>query len=146
MSEGLTITRTFAAPRGLVYAAWTRPEQFSVWFGTDAVEVPLDTLTMDVRVGGGWTAVMHLPDGTLIPWVGEYTEVDQPAHLAFTLANDPAQPAREIVTVDLVELDDGTRMTMSQTGGNLSEEQYAQTVIGYNGFFDSLERVLTTLD
>lgn len=56
MSDGLTITRTFAASRELVYGAWTRPEHFSVWFGTEAVPVPLDTLSMDVRVGGAWNA------------------------------------------------------------------------------------------
>ena len=110
MTDGLTITRTFAASRELVYAAWTRPEHFSVWFGTEAVDVPLDTLSMDVRVGGAWTAVMHLPDGNAIHWV-----------------------------------DGGTEMTLTQTGGNLTEEQYAQTVIGYNGFFDAMDRLLAAL-
>jgi uncharacterized protein YndB with AHSA1/START domain len=142
MTDGLTITRTFAASRALVYAAWTRPEHFSVWFGTEAVDVPLDTLSMDMRVGGGWNAVMHLPDGGKIHWVGEYTEVDPPARLAFTMTDDPSNPSREPVTVVLAEVDGGTEMTLTQTGGHLTEEQYAQTVIGYNGFFDAMEKLL----
>jgi uncharacterized protein YndB with AHSA1/START domain len=142
MTDGLTITRTFAASRELVYAAWTRPEHFSVWFGTDAVDVPLDTLSMDVRVGGAWNAVMHLPDGATIQWVGEYTEVDPPRRLAFTMSDDPSSPSREPVTVVLAEVDGGTEMTLTQTGGNLTEEQYAQTVIGYQGFFDAMEKLL----
>jgi uncharacterized protein YndB with AHSA1/START domain len=142
VTEGLTITRTFAAPRELVYAAWTRPEHFSVWFGTEAVDVPLDTLSMDVRVGGRWQAVMHLPDGNTIDWAGEYTEVDPPQRLAFTMTDNPSSPAREPVTVVLAEVDGGTEMTLTQTGGNLTEEQYAQTVIGYNGFFDAMEKLL----
>ena len=142
MTDGLTITRTFAASRELVYAAWTRPEQFSVWFGTEAVDVPLDTLSMDVRVGGEWNAVMHLPDGSTIQWHGEYTEVDPPERLAFTMTDDPSSDAREPVTVVLAEVDAGTEMTLTQTGGNLTEEQYAQTVIGYNGFFDVMEKLL----
>lgn len=142
MTDGLTITRTFAAPRELVYAAWTLPEHFSVWFGTEAVEVPLETLSMDVRVGGTWNAVMHLPDGSTIHWNGEYTEVDPPERLAFTMSDDPSSDAREPVTVVLAEVAGGTEMTLTQTGGNLTEEQYAQTVIGYNGFFDAMEKLL----
>jgi hypothetical protein len=34
---------------------------------------------------------------------------------------------------------------LTQTGGNLTKEQYAQTVIGYNGFFDAMEKLLATL-
>jgi uncharacterized protein YndB with AHSA1/START domain len=144
MTDGLTITRTFAASRELVYAAWTQPEHFSVWFGTEAVDVPLETVSMDVRVGGDWTAVMHLPGGDTIHWRGEYTEVDPPERLAFTMTDDPSRDAREPVTVVLVEVDGGTEMTLTQTGGNLTQDQYAHTVIGYNGFFDAMEKLLAT--
>jgi uncharacterized protein YndB with AHSA1/START domain len=142
MNDAMTITRTFPASRELVYAAWTRPEHFSVWFGTEAVRVPLDTLSMDVRVGGLWNAVMHLPDGNTIHWHGEYTEVDPPQRLAFTMSDDPSSDSREAVTVVLAEVDGGTQMTLTQNGGNLTEEQYAQTVIGYQGFFDAMEKLL----
>lgn len=142
MTDGLTITRTFAASRELVYSMWTRPEHFSVWFGTDAVDVPLDTLSLDVRVGGAWTAVMHLPDGNTIDWHGKYTEVDPPERLAFTMDDDPSSDSVEPVIVVLAEVDGGTEMTITQTGDGLTEEQLAQTVIGYNGFFDVMEKLL----
>ncbi|KGJ72057.1 hypothetical protein GY21_17965 [Cryobacterium roopkundense] len=142
MTAGITVTRRFAASPDRAYALWTDPEQFSVWFGTEAVSVPLDTLVLDVRVGGVWSAVMHLPDGTTIQWLGEYTEVVPPQRLAFTMTDDPANPAREPVTVDVTAVDGGAEMTLVQTGGHLSEEQYAQTVIGYNAFFDAMETVL----
>ncbi|UFS58468.1 SRPBCC family protein [Subtercola endophyticus] len=142
MTAGITITRTFAAPRDLVYAMWTTPEHFSVWFGTDAVEIPLDSVAMNVEVGGDWKATMHLPDGNQINWVGEYLEVDPPARLAFTMTDDPSNPAREPVTVTLVEVDGGTEMTMTQSGGNITEEQYAQTIVGYNAFFDVMQKLL----
>jgi len=146
MTAGITVTRRFAASPERLFALWTVPEQFSVWFGTEAVTVPLDTLSMDVRVGGAWNAVMHLPDGNTIQWTGDYTEVDPPARLAFTMTDDPANPAREPVTIDIIEVDGGAEMTLVQTGGNLSEEQYAQTVIGYNAFFDAMETVLAAQD
>ncbi|WP_375399210.1 SRPBCC domain-containing protein [uncultured Amnibacterium sp.] len=142
MTDGITITRVFDAPRNVVWAAWTAPEQFSVWFGTAAVDVPLATIVMDVRVGGAWSAVMHLPDGQRIDWTGEYIEVQTPQRLAFTMTDDPANPAREPVTVDLAEVDGGTRMTMTQRGGNLTDEQYRQAEAGWNGFFDEMAGLL----
>ena len=66
MAEYFSITRTISAPRELVFDALTKPEHFAVWFGTAAVEVPQETLSMDVRPGGAVRAVMHLPDGNLI--------------------------------------------------------------------------------
>ena len=142
MTDGLTITRTFAAPPELVYEAWTRPEHFSVWFGTEDVDVPLDSLSMDVRVGGSWTAVMLLPDGNRINWAGEYTEVDPPRRLALTLTDDPSQPAGDPLTVDFRAVDGGTEMTLIQPRHGMTDEQLKLTVLGYNGFFDAMEKLL----
>ena len=70
-------------------------------------------------------------DGGKIDWHGEYTEVDPPARLALTMSDVAGSDAFEPVTVDLVEVDGGTEMTLTQTGGHLTKEQYAQTVFGY---------------
>jgi uncharacterized protein YndB with AHSA1/START domain len=152
MNNGLTINRVFAAPRERVFAAWTTPELFSVWFGTDVVDVPLETLTMDVRVGGSWSAVMHLPDGNTIDWVGEYLEVAPPSRLVLTITDNPADAARGTITVELSQPAGATgpamtemtmtEMTMTQTGTGLTDAQLAQTKIGYNGFFDVMEELL----
>jgi uncharacterized protein YndB with AHSA1/START domain len=142
MTDDLIIRRTFAAPRDLVFALWTQPEHFSVWFGTEAVRVPLDTLSLDVRVGGEWKAVMHLPDGGTIDWHGEYTDVDPPARLAFTMSDDPASDASVPVTVVFAEVDGGTQMTLTQPRGDFTDDQVAQTIAGYNAFFDDMERLL----
>jgi len=138
----LSITRTFPATRERVFEAWTAPEQFSVWFGTDGVEVPLDRLVMDVRPGGSWSAVMLLPDGNSISWVGEYLEVDAPSHLVMTITDRPAEDARGVITVDLGEVEGGTAMVMTQESPGFSREQLDQTVIGYNAFFDVMQALL----
>lgn len=142
MSNDVVVTRTFNAPRELVYEAWTKPEHFSVWFGTDAVDVPLDTLSLDVRVGGVWNAVMQLPDGNQIHWVGEYTEVDPPERLSFTMTDDPANPSDVPIVVVFAEVPGGTEMTLTQLRGDFTQEQVEATIMGYNGFFDSMEKVL----
>ena len=132
----LTITRSFAAPREAVFDAWTNPEKFAVWFGTDGVDVPAETLSMDVRPGGSWKAVMKLPDDTSISWVGEYLEVDAPSHLVMTITDNPALDARGVITVDLAEVGGGTEMIMSQESPGFDQGQLDQTAIGYNAFFD----------
>ncbi|MET0296697.1 MAG: SRPBCC domain-containing protein, partial [Microbacterium sp.] len=104
MADYFTITRQIAAPRELVFDAITKPEHFAVWFGTAAVEVPQESLSMDVRPGGEFRATMVLPDGNRIDWAGEYITVDPPAHLAMTLSDNPDAYAGLPVLFDLEEL------------------------------------------
>jgi uncharacterized protein YndB with AHSA1/START domain len=146
MSIGLTITRTIAAPPERVFAAWTRPEDFSVWFGGSAVDVPTESVSMDVRVGGRWTAVMRVPDGSAIHWHGRYTEVDPPRRLAFTMDDDPASDTVDPVVVTFAPAEAGTEMRLTQPRDDLTNEQLAQTLLGYNEFFDSMEIMLAGRD
>jgi uncharacterized protein YndB with AHSA1/START domain len=145
MTEYFSITRTLRAPRELVFEAITRPEHFAVWFGTAAVEVPQESLTMDVRPGGAFRAVMVLPDGNRIDWAGEYQVVEPPTHLAMTLTDQPGDDAGLPVLFDLEEVDGGTQLTIRQDRSDFSDEQVAATIAGYNAFVDDIERVLETL-
>jgi uncharacterized protein YndB with AHSA1/START domain len=140
-TEGLTITRVFKAPRELVFDAWTNPQHFARWFGGNAVDIPIDTVSMDVRPGGSWKATMVLPDGGHeIHWLGEYVEVDPPERLVLTLSDGPED--REVVTVVLAEVEGGTQMVCHQGGGHLTAEQYEQAKAGYETFFDALAELV----
>ncbi|WP_169582583.1 MULTISPECIES: SRPBCC domain-containing protein [Microbacterium] len=145
MADYFTITRTLRAPRELVFEAITRPEHFAVWFGTAAVEVPQESLTMDVRPGGAFRAVMLLPDGNRIDWAGEYHVVDPPSHLAMTLTDQPGDDVGLPVLFDLAEVDGGTELTIRQDRADFTDEQVQATIAGYNAFIDDIERVLETL-
>ena len=145
MTEYFTVTRTLSAPRELVFEAITTPEHVAVWFGTAAVEVPQDTLTMDVRPGGAFRAVMHLPDGHRIDWSGEYQVVEPPVHLAMTLTDRPGDDAGLPVLFDLEEVEGGTKLTIHQDRSDFTDEQVAATIEGYNAFIDDIERVLATM-
>jgi uncharacterized protein YndB with AHSA1/START domain len=142
MTEYFSVTRTISAPRELVFEALTKPEHFAVWFGTAAVEVPRETLSMDVRPGGAFRAVMHLPDGNLINWAGTYVEVDPPSHVAMTLTDQPDDDAGLPVVFDLVTVDGGTELTVRQDRADFSDEQVAATIAGYNAFIDDIEKVV----
>lgn len=142
MSNPVSITRTFAATPEQVFDAWTTPEAFAVWFGTAAILV--DEVEMDVRVGGAWKATMHLPDGSLKYWVGEYTEVNRPTRLALTLTDMPDDPAGEPVTVDIVAVDSGAEMTMVQAAEGFDDAAKAAVTAGYTAFFDDMEKLLAS--
>lgn len=145
MTEYFTVTRMLRAPRELVFEAITRPEHFAVWFGTAAVEVPQETLSMDVRPGGRFRAVMLLPDGGRIDWAGEYLAVEPPAHLAMTLTDQPGDDAGLPVLFDLEEVGEGTKLTIRQDRADFTDEQVAATIAGYNAFLDDMEDVLAGL-
>ena len=57
----ITATRSFDAPPGLVWKAWTDAEHISQWWGPRGFTTT--TFEMDVRPGGVWRFVMHGPDG-----------------------------------------------------------------------------------
>jgi uncharacterized protein YndB with AHSA1/START domain len=145
MTDYFTVTRTLAAPRELVFEAITRPEHFAVWFGTAAVEVPQETLSMDVRPGGAFRAVMHLPDGNLINWSGTYIEVDPPAHVAMTLTDQPGDDTGLPVLFDLEAVEGGTQLTIRQDRSDFSDAQVAATIAGYNAFIDDMAKVVASI-
>jgi uncharacterized protein YndB with AHSA1/START domain len=141
VTDGFTITREFRAPRELVYETWTTPTHFAAWFGGAASEVPVETVSMDVRVGGAWKATMFAgPDRYEINWKGEFTEVDPPSRLALTLSDGPDEG--EPVTVDLTEIDGVTTMVMTQSGGHLTPEQYKGAKAGWQTFFDVMRELV----
>ncbi|UFS60034.1 SRPBCC family protein [Subtercola endophyticus] len=137
-----TITRTFAATPEQVFEAWVSPPTFSLWWGGTDVEVPLESLTLDARPDGHWEATMLLGDGTPdYRFYGEYVEVDRPNKLVFTMTDEPGD-ARELISVTLTALDGGTQLRFSQTGGNLTPEQYEAVTLAWQLNFDALETTL----
>ena len=138
---GITITRVFDAPRERVWREWTEAEAFADWFGGTQADVPLDTVSMDVRPGGEWRLTMHFgPERHEIRWRGEYREVVEPERLVFTVTDRPEEDAREVVIVDLVDLGDGrTEMRFQQRGGGLTPEEYERAGSGWGAFFDRVD-------
>jgi uncharacterized protein YndB with AHSA1/START domain len=145
MSEqpGLTIIRTFDAPRELVWKEWTEPERFADWFGGPESDVPLSTVSMDVRAGGTWRATMFTgAERREIRWTGEYREVVEPERLVLTMADGPGDGGHELVIVVLTDLgDDRTEMLFRQEG-RMRPAAYERAKAGWGGFFDrTAERV-----
>lgn len=70
----VAMTRTFEAPRELVFEAWTSPEHVPHWLlGPEGWEMPV--CEMDLRPGGSWRYVWRKADGTEMEMTGDYREV-----------------------------------------------------------------------
>jgi uncharacterized protein YndB with AHSA1/START domain len=114
---GISITRTFDAPREHVWREWTEPERFADWFGGPDAEVPLSSVSMDVRAGGSLRATMLAgPSRREIRWVGEFQEVVAPERLVFTISDQPGAEEFELCTVLLTDLGDGRTGCASVSG------------------------------
>jgi uncharacterized protein YndB with AHSA1/START domain len=83
----IVTTRTFDAPRDLVWEAWTRPEHIVRWWGPNGFTTTIHE--MDVKPGGVWRFVMHGPDGVDYPNLIAYREVVKPERLAYSHGPSP---------------------------------------------------------
>jgi uncharacterized protein YndB with AHSA1/START domain len=137
--DGIAIVRVFDAPRERVWREWTEPERFADWFGGVESEVPLATVSMDVRPGGSWRLTMLAgPERREIHWRGEYREVAEPERLVFTVCDQPDVEAYELVTVVLADLGDGRTEMHFEQRGQLPAETYERAGQGWQSFFDRI--------
>ena len=147
-SGEVTITRVFNAPPERVFEAWTDPDQFARWWGSDGMTTPRETTSLDVRPGGEWYARMRSDaEGFEVPFAGTYREIVENERLVMTLSEgDRPDPEREhILTVTFTDLGDGrTEMVMRQSGdfSEFTDEQYDGLESGWGQFFARLAALL----
>jgi uncharacterized protein YndB with AHSA1/START domain len=139
----LLIVRTFAAPRALVFKAWTDMECMMHWTGPKGFISKGDRL--DVRPGGTHRACLIAPTGEE-HWVsGKYIEVLPPHRLVFThaweLPNGKRSP-ETVVTVDFTEKDGATEMRFHQAFFESSTSRDGHKG-GWTESFERLEQFLT---
>lgn len=125
-----------------VFAALTEPEQFAQWFGTAAVDVPLDQLVWRPEEGAHWRAMMVLPDGGCIHWHGTFVEVDPPRRLVITMDDDPLVDSTDPTSFLLTEDGTGTILTVRQSTPGFSPEEQEATRAGYVAFLTDLAALI----
>jgi uncharacterized protein YndB with AHSA1/START domain len=76
----LVVTRTFNAPRKLLFEAWTNPKYLPQWMlGPEGWTMPV--CEIDLRIGGSWHFVWRKSDGTEMEMRGVYREIKPPERL-----------------------------------------------------------------
>jgi len=105
------MTRTFDAPRTLVFDAFTSAEHLPHWMlGPQGWTMPV--CEIDLRPGGAWRFVWRRADGTEMEMTGTYREIVPPELLVHTESWGCDWP-ETLVTLTLTE-EDGTT-TIAQT-------------------------------
>jgi uncharacterized protein YndB with AHSA1/START domain len=105
--EVLEITRTFEAPRALVWRLWADPAHRLRWWGPEGFG--LAELEMEFRDGGTWRMMMKHVSGYEHRVHGVFLDVVEPSRLSFTYINDEDNH-ETLVTMDFI--DHGTKTEM----------------------------------
>jgi uncharacterized protein YndB with AHSA1/START domain len=103
----MTLERVFAAPRELVFRAWSEPQRFVQWWGPSGFQV--EACNLEPRPGGVFQVDMRLPDGQLHRIRGAFTEVEAPSLMAFD--------GKAITEQDEVMVDGHTRIVFAEEAG-----------------------------
>lgn len=107
----LVITRSFNAPRELVFKAWTDPSHVVHWWGPNGFTITIHE--MRVKPGGVWRFIMHGPDGIDYPNRIVFQEVIKPERLVFLHGADiEDDPGQFHVEVDFIEEGKKTELVM----------------------------------
>ena len=109
----IMITRVFAAPRRLVFDAYTIPALIRRWLlGPPGWTMPV--CEVDLRVGGRYRYVWHGPEGVTMGMGGTFREIIAPDRLVSTESFDEDWTGGEtLATVILVEKDGKTLLTQT---------------------------------
>lgn len=142
------VTRTFNAPRQLVWDAHTSPELVPRWQGYDGWDMPV--CEMDVREGGQYRwQWKNREDGMQFGFFGTFTEVDAPRKLVheqyFNPGNfDSAMPVGDpcLVSLELSEHEGITTLVCNLTFASKEARDDAVST----GMTDGMEHSYTRLD
>jgi uncharacterized protein YndB with AHSA1/START domain len=80
----LLITRIFDAPPDLVFQCMTEPEHLTKFWGPVGMSTPIETIVVDLRVGGAFeTTMVNDATGDSYTSRAVYTEITRPELLAW---------------------------------------------------------------
>lgn len=149
------ITRTFRAPRQLVWQAWTDRAHLTRWHAPQGCDIHF--ARFDFRVGGSFHSRISNPSFGDCWCLGTYLEIVPPERLVYTMAladaaghliaaeeagHDPEWPAETTVTLTLTEQADGsTLLTLHQS----VKESIARRTGAYPSWLSMFDRLAEDL-
>jgi len=156
---GFVISREFAAPRELVWKAWTEAGRLNQWWGPKGFEMLASKL--ELRPGGVFHYGMRAPNGHEMWGKFVYREIVAPERLALVVSFSDAQcgvtrhpmsatwPLEVLNTMMLAEHGGKTTMTLHGIPVNATEEERKTFAAGrdsmrqgFKGTLDQLEEYL----
>lgn len=157
--QEFVISRTFDAPRDLVWKVFTEPEHMKQWWGPKGVTVIKSE--MDLRPGGSYHYAMRTPDGQTMWGKMVYREITPKSRIVFVnsfsdeaggVTRHPMAPTwpLEMLSIFSFEEQDGkTKFTVRWSPLNASKEEratfadgHASMNQGWSGTMDQLAAYL----
>lgn len=142
----ITFEREVAAPRDLVYRAYTEPELLVQWLGPRRLAMRVERF--DLRHGGSWRYVHIDTDGTEYGFRGVFHGTPSPDRMTQTFEFDGAPGHVSLDTLVLVDLGDRTLIRTSSVHQSV-EARDAMLASGMEGGvvegFERLDELLARL-
>jgi len=104
----ILITRSFEAPRDLVWHALTTPRHLLRWWGPEWC--PLVACEVDFRPGGAWRYIARDGDGNELAWRGTYRDIVAAERIVSTEVFEGFPDAESVNTMTLIEVDGVTTL------------------------------------
>ena len=142
-STELVMSRTFDAPKALVFAAHTEAEHLRHWWGRGN---PLD-VTIDFRVGGKWRFV-ETSGGQEHAFRGEFREISAPDSFTWTFEYEPMAGHILVESYTFTEDDGRTTVTGRSTFSSQEDRDgmlQSGMEEGANQSYAALEAYLTRI-
>ena len=162
LESELVITRSFNAPRELVFKAFTQAEHLVHWWGPKGFTIEIHQLKL--RPGGKFHYSMQLPDGGKMWGIFVYHEIKSPERIVFvnSFSDEKGNITRasfaqtfplEILNEWTFTEENGkTTITLKGKPINATEEENnffkgmaSSMQQGFGGTFDQLEAYLTDI-
>lgn len=134
-------TRTFDAPRELVFRTWSDAEHLARWWGPNGFT--LTTSQFEFRPGGIWEFVMHGPDGRDYKNRIEYMEIVALSRIAYRHTTGPFFDAEAVFE----ERDGQTSVTLRMTFATAElRDRVAEEYGAVEGLHQTLGRLAERLE
>jgi uncharacterized protein YndB with AHSA1/START domain len=141
--DELRFTRTFDAPRALVFECMTDPEHLSHFWGPAGTSAPRAHIRVDARPGGVFeTLMVNDADGSEYPTRAVYDEVRPPELLAWTETRSGMRvrieflehaPDRTEVRIHQTRVPEPMRAPAAQAGFLTALDRFAAYLAGLAG-------------
>jgi uncharacterized protein YndB with AHSA1/START domain len=133
------IRRLIAAPREMVFAAFSDPKGLAQWWGPNGFTTTTDVL--DFREGGEWIFTMHGPDGTDYPNYVLFTKIEAPRLIVHDHGVRKNEPPLFKGSVSFEDQGGKTLVTLSLEVARAEQRDTLMTYGAVRGGIQNLERL-----
>ncbi|HSB66314.1 MAG TPA: SRPBCC domain-containing protein [Anaerolineales bacterium] len=110
--QEIIVTRTYHAPRELIYRTVTDPKLIPDWWGPR--NLTTDVERMEVRPGGLWRFIQKDPQGNIFAFHGVYHETKAPERLVYTFEWE-GMPGHVLLDIESFEELNGVTTCISKS-------------------------------